>query len=402
MSKRNIEPGWHEPVQDVASDEWEEELNALHETVIRVVEGSETPIEVHTVKIPNSQEGMPLETGGEVRSNTLNQTNPDTSDTAPAGDAETPAIMRAFNAGTGFVKDNAVAAAATAAAGIGWLIWNARATPGPAPAPGASDKSLKDTASDAVDKVKDAGGNAVNTIKEAGGNAVEGAKSMTSGVLESVKSAGGNAAHTASTAVAGAAQAATTAVSGAAQKVGSTSKEQAKRVGSAALGVAKASPIELAVTILSAVWLYRSARPEPSPSSEPSKLDQLSDQAKTGSRTALQAIESAVQRNPLATGAIALTIGAIVGLLLPESGVENRVMGPKHDELLEKAKGAAQEFTEDITDKVIAVATEAVHSVAEEAKHQGLVPGAPEQPASGAGDIPADSDEADKSPANAI
>ena len=167
MSKRNIEPGWHEPVQDVVTDEWEEELNALHETVARVVDGSETPIDVHTVTIPNSQEGMPLETDGEVRSNTLNQSNDaDTSDTTPAGAAEPPAIMRAFNASTGFVKDNAVAAAATAAAGIGWLIWNARATPGPAPVPETNNKSIKDTASDAVEKVKDAGGNAVNSIKE--------------------------------------------------------------------------------------------------------------------------------------------------------------------------------------------------------------------------------------------
>ena len=164
---------------------------------------------------------------------------------------------------------------------------------------------------------------------------------MTSGVLSGVKSASSNVAHTA-----------TTAVSGAAQKVGSVGKDQAKRVGTAALGVAKASPIELAVTILSAAWLYRSARPESS--AEPSKLDQLGDQAKTGGRTALQAIDGMVGRNPLAAGAIALTIGAIVGLLIPESNVENRVMGPKHDELMDKAMGAAQEFTEDITDKVMA------------------------------------------------
>ncbi|BDI33252.1 hypothetical protein CCAX7_53030 [Capsulimonas corticalis] len=413
MSKRNIEPGWHEPVQHTTSDEWEEELNALHETVVRVVDGSETPISPHVNEIPNGRDGVPLDADDEVRSSTRNRP---AGDDAPAADeSEPPAIMRAFNSGAGFVKDNAAVAAATAAAGIGWLIWNSRSTPGPAPIPDVS-KAIKDTASSAVDKVKDAGGSAVGSIKEVGGNAVEGAKSMTSGVLESVKSAGSNVAHTASSAVTNvahtassavtnAAQSATSAVTDAAQKVGSTGKDQAKRVGTAALGVAKSSPIELALTILSAAWLYRSARPERSADSEPGKLGQLTDQAKSGSLTAIQAIEGMVQKNPLVAGGIALVIGAIVGLLIPESNVENRVMGQKHDELMDKAMDAAHEFTEDLTSKVKAVATEAVNTVKEEAKNQGLVAGgdnAEQTAPNNSGEIPADSPDADQSPANAI
>ena len=423
MSKRN-EPGWHEPVQDVVSDEWEEELNALHETVVRVVEGTETPISPHVHPIPDGREGTTLDADNEVRSNTLNQISGDNAsaddqskssdDSAPAADqSEPPAIMRAFSTGAHFVKDNVLVTGAAAAAGIGWLIWNSRTTPGPAPALDSVGKSIKDAAGDVaeqaksagssiVEKVKDAGGSAVDSVKEVGENAVEGAKSMTSGVLESVKSAGSNAAHTASSAVTNAAHTATSAVTDAAQKVGSTGKDQAKRVGTAALGVAKSSPIELALTILSAAWLYRSARP--APDSEPGKISQIADQAKTGSRTALDAIEGMVQKNPLVAGGIFLVIGAIVGLLIPESSVENRVMGPKHDELMDKAMGAAQEFTEDITGKVIAVATEAVNTVKEEAKNQGLVPAADavEQPASPDAGIPADNPEADQSPANAI
>lgn len=420
MSNRNIEPGWHEPVQDTSSDEWEEELNALHETVIRVVDGTETPISVHAISIPDGRDGTPLNADDEVRSNTLNQSSADSSpaaeSNAPAGahapvtgdnalasdESEPPAIMRAFSASAGFVKDNAVAAAATAAAGIGWLIWNARTTPGPAPAPETSDRSIIDKAGDIVDKVKDRSSDVLDQAKETGGNVIDSAKAATSGVVESVKSTTSGVIDGVKSTGSSAVQSVSSAVGGAAQKVGSVGKDGAKRVGSAALGVAKASPIELAVTILSAAWLYRSTRPEPSASDEPSKLDQMTDQAKTGSRTALQAIEGAVQRNPLAAGAIALTIGAIIGLLFPESSIENRVMGPKHDELMDKAMGAAQEFTEDITGKVMAVATEAVNTVKEEAKHQGLVPGGDAQPASGVGDIPADSEEADKSPANAI
>ncbi|MEO7715564.1 MAG: hypothetical protein ABIY70_05145 [Capsulimonas sp.] len=426
MSKRN-EPGWHEPVQDVAGDEWEEELNALHETVVRVVDGTETPISAHIHPIADGREGMPLNADDEVRSNTLNQPS---DDSKPAADqSEPPAIMRVFSKGAEFVKDNAAASAATAAAaGIGWLIWNSRNTPGPAPALDGVGQSIKDAAGDAadqaksagsslvdkvkdaggsvvdkvkdaggsaVDKVKDVSGHAVDSVKEAGGHAVESAKSMTTGVLENVKSAGSSAAQSASTAV-----------SGAAQKVTSTGKEQAKRVGTAALGVAKSNPIELALTILSAAWLIRSSRPEASVDSEPGKLGQLTDQAKAGGGETWKVIEGMVQKNPLVAGAIALTIGAIVGLLIPESNVENRVMGPKHDELRDKAMGAAQEFTEDLAGKVKAVATEAVNTVKEEAKNQGLVPGgdAGEQPAPApdAGSIPTDNPAADESPANAI
>jgi len=418
MSKRNIEPGWHEPIQDVAGDEWENELNALHETVTRVVDGTEVPINPHVTETPNGLNGQTMDADGEVRSDTLNKTS---GDSAPANDnSEPPAIMRVFSSGANFVKDNAMATgAAAAAAGLGWLIWNARATPGPAPAldsikdkagdamdqaksmsanladkmkgagSGAADKA-KDASANAVDKVKDMGGHAVDSVKDMSSHAVENAKSMTSSALENVKSASSNAAQTA-----------TSAVTSAAQKVGSTGKEQAKRMGSAALGVAKASPIELAVTILSAAWLYRSARP----ASSDSKMGQLSDQAMTGGRTALQAIEGMVQKNPLAAGGIALMLGAIVGLLIPESNVENRVMGPKHDELMDKAMDAAHEFTEDLTSKVKAVATEAVNTVKEEAKNQGLVASneaAEQKPTAGEGEIPLDSDEADKSPANAI
>ena len=109
--------------------------------------------------------------------------------------------------------------------------------------------------------------------------------------------------------------------------------------------------------------------------------------------------------NPLAVGLVALAIGALIGLLLPETQKENELMGPKRDELL----GQGRQVVEDLTHRVEAVAetakgaateafgkardaasealgeattaakeavTEAVASVKEEVKHQGegLVP----------------------------
>lgn len=122
--------------------------------------------------------------------------------------------------------------------------------------------------------------------------------------------------------------------------------------------------------------------------------------------------ERVLQSNPLALGLVALIIGAIIGLLLPETERENALMGPKRDELLDKGReaveelrhkaeavaGTAQTAAQDALTKVQGAATEAldeaksaaqeavteakgavtevIDSVKEEAKHQGLVPGA--------------------------
>lgn len=111
--------------------------------------------------------------------------------------------------------------------------------------------------------------------------------------------------------------------------------------------------------------------------------------------------------NPLALGLIALAIGALIGMLLPETQKENELMGPKRDELLDqgrhvvedltqraggvagtakdaasealgKARDAASEALGEATTAAKEAVTEAVASVKEEVKHQGegLVPNA--------------------------
>jgi ElaB/YqjD/DUF883 family membrane-anchored ribosome-binding protein len=50
-----------------------------------------------------------------------------------------------------------------------------------------------------------------------------------------------------------------------------------------------------------------------------------------------------LRRNPLAVGAVAATLGIAVGLVIPETDRENRLMGETRDALADRAKGAAQD-----------------------------------------------------------
>ena len=87
----------------------------------------------------------------------------------------------------------------------------------------------------------------------------------------------------------------------------------------------------------------------------------------------------AIQENPLAVGAVALAIGAAVGLALPQTQRENQLLGEARDTLVERAQDLAQETI----GKVQSVASEAQGSVQEsmqevketvkeESKKQGL------------------------------
>jgi ElaB/YqjD/DUF883 family membrane-anchored ribosome-binding protein len=77
-----------------------------------------------------------------------------------------------------------------------------------------------------------------------------------------------------------------------------------------------------------------------------------------------------LHRNPLAVGAIAATVGVGVGLALPETERENRLMGEARDNLVERAQGAAQGAVE----KAKEVAGDAAKEVAGEAAKQVIEP----------------------------
>jgi uncharacterized protein YjbJ (UPF0337 family) len=65
--------------------------------------------------------------------------------------------------------------------------------------------------------------------------------------------------------------------------------------------------------------------------------------ARTGIVRAERGVEDQLQENPLAVGAVALAIGAAIGLALPHTRQEDEWMGKTKDRLLDRAEGAAHE-----------------------------------------------------------
>jgi ElaB/YqjD/DUF883 family membrane-anchored ribosome-binding protein len=111
------------------------------------------------------------------------------------------------------------------------------------------------------------------------------------------------------------------------------------------------------------------------------KAGQLVDQtqdglSRLGSATAHQVGQTAdvfqrtLQQNPMAVGAVALGLGAALGLLIPETRQENEWMGETRDRVLHKA----QETVQDVGLKAQIVAEEAIGAATQEAKAQGLAP----------------------------
>ena len=73
-----------------------------------------------------------------------------------------------------------------------------------------------------------------------------------------------------------------------------------------------------------------------------------------------------IEENPLAVGAVALALGAAVGMALPSTRVEGQLMGEHKQQLLQKAQDTAGE----LVDKVKQVANEAQKTISEEVKTQ--------------------------------
>lgn len=73
-----------------------------------------------------------------------------------------------------------------------------------------------------------------------------------------------------------------------------------------------------------------------------------------------------IEENPLAVGAVALALGAAVGMALPSTRVEGHLMGEAKQNLLQKAQDTAG----DLVDRVKQVASEAQRTITDEVKTQ--------------------------------
>ncbi|MBY0495819.1 MAG: DUF3618 domain-containing protein [Cyanobacteria bacterium] len=83
------------------------------------------------------------------------------------------------------------------------------------------------------------------------------------------------------------------------------------------------------------------------------------DTARSASRRVASATSSAAAatndwaaENPLAAGAVAVAVGALVGLAVRSTEYEDRTMGPARDQALQKAKDAASNLRQNVTEKV--------------------------------------------------
>lgn len=69
-------------------------------------------------------------------------------------------------------------------------------------------------------------------------------------------------------------------------------------------------------------------------------------------------VDNWVREYPLAAGAIAVAVGAAIGLSVPRTEIEDRTLGETRDQALERAKVTAREVRDNVTRKVQDVAEE--------------------------------------------
>lgn len=98
------------------------------------------------------------------------------------------------------------------------------------------------------------------------------------------------------------------------------------------------------------------------------QVSRLGDQAQYQTRRASNEFQQVLRENPLTVGAIAVGVGAAIGLAVPQTSREHEMMGEARDTFVEKA----QEKAEEAQEKVQQVAEEAQSAAMDEAENQGL------------------------------
>lgn len=73
-------------------------------------------------------------------------------------------------------------------------------------------------------------------------------------------------------------------------------------------------------------------------------------------RSASTSVDDWMHEYPLAAGAVAVAVGAAIGLSVPSTEIEDRALGEKRDQAIQKARSAARQVQENMTQKVQDVA----------------------------------------------
>jgi uncharacterized protein YjbJ (UPF0337 family) len=98
----------------------------------------------------------------------------------------------------------------------------------------------------------------------------------------------------------------------------------------------------------------------------------LGSQVQEFAGTAQEQYEYYMDENPLAVGAVALALGAAVGLAIPTTRVENQWMGATRDNLVQQAKETAGDAVGKVQQVAGEFAGQVTETVKAEAKNQGL------------------------------
>jgi hypothetical protein len=94
------------------------------------------------------------------------------------------------------------------------------------------------------------------------------------------------------------------------------------------------------------------------------RAEEMRFQARMGVYRAKRTFSDTLEENPMALGVAALAAGALIGLALPSTPIEDRWMGETRDQVMDEAKTVAR----DTAEKVQHVAQEAQRAAVDEAK----------------------------------
>jgi ElaB/YqjD/DUF883 family membrane-anchored ribosome-binding protein len=109
-------------------------------------------------------------------------------------------------------------------------------------------------------------------------------------------------------------------------------------------------------------------------------VGEWSGQVQYGAQRAKSRFDQTLYENPLAVSAAAIAVGLAVGLSLPETPIEDRLMGEARDNVMEKAQSAAQDTMQKVGQVAQQVQQSATDTARDAAQKQGLTPsGSPGQ-----------------------
>ena len=244
-----------------------------------------------------------------------------------------------------------------------------RHSAGPMPDFEATGKETINKVKETVQDLKDKAQDMTQKITET----ASGAKDAAGDALDTVKAAGVNA---------------TGVLSGAAGKISAAGTTGVQSAGAAVWTLIQRNPLQALCVIASLIWFLRNnksaaSQPPVSLSDAAEKVGSVAGQVQVAAINLRSQVQGQAQHsagwfsqtlhaNPLAIGAMAIVFGAGLGFAVPETPYEDKLLGKTRDDLAGKAQEAAQDFGSKVQTVAQTVVHDAIETVKEEAKNQGL------------------------------